>query len=642
MPPEAKPLETVDLENQEIFATGLWNKDQYSEGDLDGMIDAFGKVGFKPPIKLGHSETQKLLKGEGLPAAGWVENLRRAGDKLICDFKRVPKKIADLLQAGAWRKKSAEVYWDYLDEANSAKFPRVLKAVSLLGEDIPAVTNLQDILALYKKSPNGLAHAYEEDGREFRVYCMPEVGMASQNPLDNYLLQFPRKSKEAVNYTDTDEATEERCGNCKFYIGYRSACTLIEGWIEQEYVCDYFEARPGVALMSGNGDVRKYTIEKRGDEYCLISGAGKVLGCHDSRAGAQAQEKAVQANKHSDEQAIAAYQNDPDRICGNLWSNGTESQRESFGDGAEGRERNEKPPAAWWDDCQAKTTVSKEEGAMMNVKVHMNREEIEKICPPCAEKMREKNISALKFSTEQVAKFAEMDMEKCMAKADMVEKYPNENDRKGACQKAMGEAMMDAVNETKGGPIMDEKKFEEQKAALEAEHKTREGEIKAQAKKEYDDKLAALEADKKKSEEELGSRIKKMERQAYDKDSEAWIAEEKKAGRLLPVEEPRIRAIFSELFEDGRIVQFSQDGKDAKESLADAIKTFIAKRPSIFQQMSHASPEPGEPMDNPGDELDRLAKEYQRKNNVKEYSAAFDAVRKENPELTQKWLALQQ
>ena len=191
---------------------------------------------------------------------------------------------------------------------------------------------------------------------------------------------------------------------------------------------------------------------------------------------------------------------------------------------------------------------------------------------------------------------------------------------------------------------MDEKKFAEQKAALEAEHKAREDEIKAQAKKEYDDKLKALEAEKQKSEQELASRIKKMERQAYDKECEAWIAEQKssKNGRILPVEEPRIRAIFSELFEDTRVVKFSQDGKEAKESLADAIKAFIVKRPNIYQELSRATPEPGEAMDNPGDELNRLAKEYQTKHNVKEYSVAFEAVRKENPELTQKWLALQQ
>ena len=288
--PEQK-LQTEDLDNQEIFATGLWNKDQYSENDLDDMVGAFAKVGFKPPIKLGHSDTQKLLKGEGLPAAGWVENLRRAGDKLICDFKRVPKKIAELIKAGAWRKKSAEVYWDYLDEANSTKFPRVLKAVSLLGEDIPAVTNLGDILALYKKLPAGPPHAYEEDGREFRAYYMDgAVPMSPGMGLSDYLLRYPRKSKESAGYQESDGG-QEKCGNCKFWIPGYAACSIVEGNIEPNYVSDYFELRSDlVATMAKEEEkkkIKEYTVEKRGDQWCLISKSdGKTLGCHDTEEGA--------------------------------------------------------------------------------------------------------------------------------------------------------------------------------------------------------------------------------------------------------------------------------------------------------------------------------------------------------------------
>jgi len=181
---------------------------------------------------------------------------------------------------------------------------------------------------------------------------------------------------------------------------------------------------------------------------------------------------------------------------------------------------------------------------------------------------------------------------------------------------------------------MDEKRFQELRAQAKADLEAKEAEI----KKDYDAKLA----DAKKREDEQAAKIKALERQRYDDQNERWIAEQKKAGILLPVEEPRVRAIFSELFEDGRVVKFSQDGKEASETLADAVKTFVAKRPSIFREMSQHTLELGETMDNPGDELDRLAKEYQKKNNVKEYSAAFEAVRKENPELTQKWLALQQ
>ena len=586
--PEQK-LQTEDLDNQEIFATGLWNKDQYSENDLDDMVGAFAKVGFKPPIKLGHSDTQKLLKGEGLPAAGWVENLRRAGDKLICDFKRVPKKIAELIKAGAWRKKSAEVYWDYLDEANSTKFPRVLKAVSLLGEDIPAVTNLGDILALYKKLPAGPPHAYEEDGREFRAYYMDgAVPMSPGMGLSDYLLRYPRKSKESAGYQESDGG-QEKCGNCKFWIPGYAACSIVEGNIEPNYVSDYFELRSDlVATMAKEEEkkkIKEYTVEKRGDQWCLISKSdGKTLGCHDTEEGAMAQERAVQTNKYSQEE-------------GN-----------------------------------------------MTFKTHMTREEISNICAPCGERMKEKGISALTFSDEQVAKFAGMDMKTCMEDAGKVKEYPDEGKRKTACQAEMDKAVMESIQEIKGGPTMDEKKFEQEKAALKAEV-----EAKTKEAKQYQDRLAALEAsneEAKQKETEALAKVKKLERKSYDTEMESWIAAEKQAGRLAPVEEPRLRAIFASLYEDQRAVTFSQpDGngtKEVKEPLAEAIKTFVSKRPSIFRELSRVTLEPGEPMDNPGDELNRLAVEYQKKNGVKEYSAAFKAVQKDNPELTQKWLALQQ
>ena len=585
--PEQK-LQTEDLDNQEIFATGLWNKDQYSENDLDDMVGAFAKVGFKPPIKLGHSDTQKLLKGEGLPAAGWVENLRRAGDKLICDFKRVPKKIAELIKAGAWRKKSAEVYWDYLDEANSTKFPRVLKAVSLLGEDIPAVTNLGDILALYKKLPAGPPHAYEEDGREFRAYYMDgAVPMSPGMGLSDYLLRYPRKSKESAGYQESDGG-QEKCGNCKFWIPGYAACSIVEGNIEPNYVSDYFELRSDlVATMAKEEEkkkIKEYTVEKRGDQWCLISKSdGKTLGCHDTEEGAMAQERAVQTNKHSQEE-------------GN-----------------------------------------------MTFKTHMTREEISNICAPCGERMKEKGISALTFSDEQVAKFAGMDMKTCMEDAGKVKEYPDEGKRKTACQAEMDKAVMESIQEIKGGPTMDEKKFEQEKAALKAEV-----EAKTKEAKQYQDRLAALEAsneEAKQKETEALAKVKKLERKSYDTEMESWIAAEKQAGRLAPVEEPRLRAIFASLYEDQRAVTFSQpDGngtKEVKEPLAEAIKTFVSKRPSIFRELSRVTLEPGEPMDNPGDELNRLAVEYQKKNGVKEYSAAFKAVQKDNPELTQKWLAIQ-
>lgn len=572
-------LRTEDIDNQEIFATGRWNNDEYSEADLDAMIEAYSKVGFKPPIKLGHSDAQKLLKDAGLPAAGWVENLRRNGSKLIADFKKVPGIIADLIRAGGLRKKSAEIYWEYLDEKNQMKLPRVLKAVSLLGTEIPAVTSLEDIMALYEKLPDGPVHAFKDNGNEFRLYHMdmlsPGPAMSSFDAA-RFLIGLRRKAKADVNFSDL----ADQCVDCRYYLEDMSACTLVEGYIEDDDGCDLFEAN--TENYASRQKIKEYTIEKRGNEWCLlIKDGSKILGCHKTEAEAQAQERAVQANKNSQEEDNMPF------------------------------------------------------------KVHMTREEISNICLPCGEKMAEKGISALTFTTEQVAKFAAMDMKTCMADAKMVKDYPAEAERTTACQDQMGKAMMDVIQETKGGPNMDEKKFEQEKAQLKADKEKAEEQV-----KEYQDKLATLEAANKEAEgkeSEALQEVKKLKRERHDDQIKSWISAQKRAGKLAPVEESRLTAIFSALYEDRRVVTFAQaDGKEAKEPLADAIKSFIVGRPSIFKELSFAMPEPGESMDKPGDELNRLTLEYQKKNSVKEYNVAFKAVQKDNPELTQQWLALQQ
>jgi len=44
-------------------------------------------------------------------------------------------------------------------------------------------------------------------------------------------------------------------------------------------------------------------------------------------------------------------QEDPHIIAANLWFNGTEKQREIFGNGSEGRGRSERPPGEWWNEA---------------------------------------------------------------------------------------------------------------------------------------------------------------------------------------------------------------------------------------------------------------------------------------------------
>lgn len=142
-------LETVDIKDVQIFAAGTWNGDAYTVRDLDEMVAGYiaTKDALKPYLKLGHDDKQKLAQKDGYPAIGWVENLRRVGDKLVADFKHVPKKLAELMQAGAYRRVSSEIFTTIT--VAGQKFKNLLKAVGILGADTPAVENLNDIIALY-------------------------------------------------------------------------------------------------------------------------------------------------------------------------------------------------------------------------------------------------------------------------------------------------------------------------------------------------------------------------------------------------------------------------------------------------------------------------------------------------------------
>lgn len=144
-------LETADLDGIEIFEVGTWNGRKFIEKDLDTIAGTFQetKSVMKPFVKIGHGEDQRLLRNDELPAAGWIENVRRVGKKLLADFKKVPKRIGELIKVGAYRTRSAEIYQDI--KLAGKTYPLALKAVAFLGGEMPAIGSLADVMALYSK-----------------------------------------------------------------------------------------------------------------------------------------------------------------------------------------------------------------------------------------------------------------------------------------------------------------------------------------------------------------------------------------------------------------------------------------------------------------------------------------------------------
>lgn len=143
---EPTQMETVNLLNQEICAEGEFTARgiKLTKEDLEEIAKNYSilKDKVKPPLKIGH-----FGENMGLPALGWVENVRVEGNKLVADFMDVPKKVADFIRAKAYRRVSPELYVDF--DEDGMKRGRVLKAVAILGADIPQIKTLKDLEVLY-------------------------------------------------------------------------------------------------------------------------------------------------------------------------------------------------------------------------------------------------------------------------------------------------------------------------------------------------------------------------------------------------------------------------------------------------------------------------------------------------------------
>lgn len=138
--------ETVDIKNVEIFSSAYNPKGhKYTDKMLDEIVTGFyeTKNEIKPYLEFGHNREQKTE----MPTIGWIENLKKKGKKLICDFVKVPKKVYELVKAGAYRRVSAEIFWNIT--ISKKKYNRLLKSVSLLGATTPACEDLNDVISLY-------------------------------------------------------------------------------------------------------------------------------------------------------------------------------------------------------------------------------------------------------------------------------------------------------------------------------------------------------------------------------------------------------------------------------------------------------------------------------------------------------------
>jgi hypothetical protein len=221
-----KPLEDVSIkvkqqkrnkiENVPIFQAGTWKGQTYTIEDLDEIVrntNSLIKAGLhEPPIKLGHNENQKkLLEESGLPAFGYVERLYRIGDQIFADFIDVPDKLVDWIALRHYDKVSSEIYLDYEHPKTGEKIGKVLRAVALLGADIPAVKGLGSIMYHNEDKQKIKVISFEDKNLEevntmtIRKWTLDEIKRAIPCCFDFVKKYMEEKKKE---YLDGDELAE--------------------------------------------------------------------------------------------------------------------------------------------------------------------------------------------------------------------------------------------------------------------------------------------------------------------------------------------------------------------------------------------------------------------------------------------------
>lgn len=97
----------------EAFDTGRWKNQDWPLERLQKVVENFRflkglkGVNYDPPFIVGHDE--KDILASGIPAMGWIDDLKLAGTKLLAYIRDVPEKIRALIKARRYQKVSASI-----------------------------------------------------------------------------------------------------------------------------------------------------------------------------------------------------------------------------------------------------------------------------------------------------------------------------------------------------------------------------------------------------------------------------------------------------------------------------------------------------------------------------------------------------
>ena len=152
---------TWTMRNVEIFRSGValkrvagqWKQIPFTADDVTDLVEAFDALGWTPPVKVTHASEQPIVL-EQLPSLARAVALRAAkvkgpGSKVetgaFADLEKVPEALHAAIRDGRLFQRSIEFWRNRIPRDAGGTFPMVLKAVALLGDELPAVRGMPPI-----------------------------------------------------------------------------------------------------------------------------------------------------------------------------------------------------------------------------------------------------------------------------------------------------------------------------------------------------------------------------------------------------------------------------------------------------------------------------------------------------------------
>lgn len=174
------PTDGGEIPEMEIFRTGTHNGEPFDDKDLREIMDNFHalKDEVRPKLKITHREKQESLAG--LASYGdivdvFVKTVEDGSKRLFAKIANVPQQVRQWIQDRRFPERSIEIYPKLkLGTKSEDKIYRnVLKAIALLGSEMPAVSGMAPI-------------KLSENIEEAKTVCFGEVCFVCEEQAANY------------------------------------------------------------------------------------------------------------------------------------------------------------------------------------------------------------------------------------------------------------------------------------------------------------------------------------------------------------------------------------------------------------------------------------------------------------------------